>query len=325
MPEKRSKLNFTVSVPPDPSDDDLLFARQLGVECVYTWVKEDQMTYDYLSSLKQRVNNAGLILYNVGNMGVGKCDKIILNLPGREERIEAFKSFLQDLSRAGIYTTTFTWEQAGVWSSEERTECRSASARCVSMDEISARPLTHGREFSEGEIWENFEYFMRQVIPVAEETGVRLALHPNDPPVPSLGGVPCLIQSLESYKRAFQIADSPQLGMEFCCGCWLEGGTEGFGGILDGIRWCSEQGRIWIVHFRNIDAPLPNFTETFLDNGYMDMYKIMKVLVETGYKGTVTLDHSPRLAPSHGQGAGTGYAIGYMRALRERAEDEMYG
>ena len=95
-----------------------------------------------------------------------------------------------------------------------------------------------------------------------------------------------------------------------------------FGDVEAGLRWCSEQGRICLVHFRNVSAPLPNFTETFLDNGYKDMYRLMKILVETNYEGTVTLDHTPRFSSYAGRGSGTAYAIGYMRALLERAEAE---
>lgn len=319
---KKSKLKFSMSVSPDPTDDELLFAGQLGIECVYTWVSKEQIGYDYLAGIRQKVNNAGLELYNVGNMGVGKCDKIILNLPGRTEKIDEFKTFLKNLGKAGVHVTTFTWEQAGVWSSKERGETRGAPARRVEMDELYQRPITHVREYTEEEIWDNFRYFMKEIIPVAEESKVRLALHPNDPPVPKLGGVPCLIHSFENYKRAFEIANSQYLGMEFCAGCWLEGG-ENFGDILEGIRWCSEQKRVCLVHFRNVSSQLPNFTETFLDNGYMDMYKIMKILVETDYSGTVTLDHTPGFVQSFGKGSGTAYAIGYMRALKERAEDEL--
>jgi len=151
---------------------------------------------------------------------------------------------------------------------------------------------------------------------------VRLALHPNDPPVDALGGIPCLIQSYESYKRAFAIADSPALGMEFCCGCWLEGG-EAFGDLLGAMREFVLDDRILLVHFRNISAPLPRFTETFLDNGYMDMYQIMRLLFETGYTNTVTLDHTPRFVGDYHLGAGPAYAIGYMRALMERARAEL--
>ena len=86
-----------------------------------------------------------------------------------------------------------------------------------------------------------------------------------------------------------------------------------------------EHGRVFIVHFRNVSSPLPRFTETFLDNGCMDMSRVMKVLVETGYDGTVTMDHTPGLVPGMGSGAGNAYAIGYMRALKERAEAELVG
>ena len=114
------KLRLSVSISPRATHEELLFARQLGAECVYTWVSDSHMDVTSLTELRQRVDDAGLTLHNVGNMGVGKCDKIQLALPGRDERIGAFKQFLRNLSAVGIHITTFTWEQAGVWSSEER-------------------------------------------------------------------------------------------------------------------------------------------------------------------------------------------------------------
>lgn len=317
----KSKIKLSMPMRRGASDEHLLFARQLGLGYVYTWVRGQQHGYDYLLDLRRRVEDAGLTLYNVGSGEIAKSDKIHLALPGRDEKIEEFQSFVRNLGKAGIHNTTFTWEPKGVWSSE-RGESRGAPARTVDLDEMRRRPLTHGREYSEEELWENFEYFMERIIPVAEESGVRLALHPNDPPTQSLGGVPCLIRSFEAYKRAFEIADSPNLGMEFCTGCWLEGG-EDFGDMLEAIRYFHEQGRIIIVHFRNVSSALPYFVETFLDNGYMDMYKVMKTFCEVGYDGSMTLDHTPRFADGYAQGAGIAYAIGYMRALIERAEDEL--
>ncbi len=310
-----------MKIEPEASPEELLFAKQLGLEYVYTWVKEQQRSYEALSALRQKVEAAGLTLYNTGSYELGKSDKIHLGLPGRDEVIEEFKTFICNLGRAGIHTTTFTWEPAQVWSSEPG-ENRGATSRRVDLDEMQRRPFTHGREYTEEEIWENFEYFIRPILPVAEEANVRLALHPNDPPAKSLGGIPCLIHSFKSYKRAFAIADSPYLGMEFCTGCWLEGG-ENFGNIFEAIRYFHEQGKIFIVHFRNVSATLPHFTETFLDNGYMDMYQVMKTFCEIDYDGTMTLDHTPKFAPGFEQGSGIAYAIGYMRALMERAETEL--
>jgi mannonate dehydratase len=284
-------------------------------------VEAHQRGYEFLENLRQKVADVGLTLYNVGNFDVAKSDKIHLALPGRDEVIEEFKTFIRNLGRAGIHTTTFTWEPSRVWSSEPG-ESRGAVARRVDLDEMKQRPFTHGREYTKDEIWQNFEYFIKEILPVAEEADVRLALHPNDPPAESLGGIPCLIHSFEDYKRAFEIANSPYLGMEFCTGCWLEGGDD-FGDMLGAIRYFQEQGRIFIVHFRNVTNTLPYFVETFLDNGYMDMYQVMKIFVEIGYDGTMILDHTPQFAGDYALGGGTAYAIGYMRALIERAEAEL--
>ena len=327
-----SRPLLSMFIEPDPSDDELLFARQLGVDCVYTWIKTQQRTYEYLARLRERVESYGLRLYNVGNMDVAKNDKIHLALPGRDQAIADFQAFVADLGRAGIGVTTFTWEPTQVWSSAPG-ETRGAHARGVDLDEMLRRPYTHGRAYSEDEIWENYTYFISQMMPVCKEAGVRLALHPNDPPSPQpLGGIPCLIHSFDTYKRAFAIADSgaasgataggSALGMEFCCGCWLEGGA-GFGDIFEGIRTFTAEDRILIVHFRNVTAPLPRFVETFLDNGTMDMYRVMKTFVQAGYRGTMILDHSPKFAGDYAKGSGTAYALGYMRALMERALDEL--
>ena len=310
-------------IEPDPSDDELLFAHQLGVDCVYTWVRPEQRRYDYLARLRERVEAHSLRLYNVGAIAVAKNDKIHLALPGRDQAIAEFQAFVRDLGRAGIGVTTFTWEPTQVWSSAPG-ESRGAQARAVDLAEMLRRPFTHGRAYSEDEIWENYTYFIRQMMPVCAAAGVRLALHPNDPPSPQpLGGIPCLIHSFDTYRRAFAIADSvgagqAALGMEFCCGCWLEGGA-GFGDIFEGIRTFVADDRILIVHFRNVTAALPVFTETFLDNGYMDMYRLMKTFVQAGYRGAMILDHSPKFAGEYGRSGGTAYAIGYMRALMERA------
>ncbi|HEY9075624.1 MAG TPA: mannonate dehydratase [Anaerolineaceae bacterium] len=321
MPSQKSAIQFSMFIQPDPKEEELLFARQLGMQCVYTWLKDHQRTTEYLIGLRQRVERHGLRLYNAGNMTVAKSDKIHLALPGRDEIIADFQAFIRSLGKAGIHTTTFTWEPDQVWSSEPG-ETRGARTRRVDLAEMMERPLTHGREYTREELWENFAYFIQKMLPVCEESGVRLALHPNDPPTLALGGIPCLIHSFEDYERAYALANhSPYLGMEFCVGCWLEGG-EGFGDLFKAIRYYVERKKIFITHFRNVSAPLPNFIETFLDNGYMDMYQVMKVFVEAGYDGTMILDHSPHLAGDPAR-VGTAYAIGYMRALLERAEAEM--
>lgn len=145
-----------------------------------------------------------------------------------------------------------------------------------------------------------------------------VALHPNDPPVPQIGGIPCLIRNKAAYERAFKIANSSFLGMEFCCGCWLEGGTH-FGNIFEALPEFIKEKKVLIVHLRNVTAPLPRFAETFIDGGYGDMYKIMKTLKDNDYDGTVILDHTPQFIESAGPSSATAFAIGYMKALLNAA------
>ena len=320
-PRAKSQIKLSAWINPWPCNDELLFLRQLGLAHCYTWLPDELTNLSYLSALVEKVSKAGLSLYNVGNLNLGKSARIHLGLPGRDDDIERFAQMLRDLSRAGIYTTTFTWEPDQVWSSAP-SQSRLAKARHVDLDDLKIQDFTHEREYGLDELWANFDYFMRAIIPVAEETGVRLSLHPNDPPTDALGGVQCLINSRERYQRAFAIADSPMLGMEFCTGCWLEGGIA-FGDMLGSIQDFVEDQRIFIAHFRNVSAPQPVFTETFLDNGYYDMYQAMKAFVASGYDGTMILDHTPEFAGDFHLGAGTAYAIAYMRALIERAEDEL--
>lgn len=316
-----SQIKLSAWINPRPSDDELTFLRQLGLSHCYTWLPDQLTHYDYMASLVDRVARAGLTLYNAGNINLGKSPRIHLGLPGRDEDIARFAGMLRDLGRAGIRTTTFTWEPDQVWSSWP-SQNRFAEARHVDLNDLKGGAFTHDREYALDELWANFERFMRAIIPVAEETGVRLSLHPNDPPTDALGGIPCLINSRERYERAFAIADSPMLGMEFCTGCWLEGGLA-FGDMLASISDFVAERRIFIAHFRNVSAPQPVFTETFLDDGYFDMYRAMKAFVASGYDGTMILDHSPVFAGDFHLGAGTAYAIAYMRALIERAEDEL--
>ncbi|MCK5642506.1 MAG: mannonate dehydratase [Gammaproteobacteria bacterium] len=316
-----SSIKFSAVISSKPSDEELLFVRQLGVEYVYTYVGAGNSDVKSMTDLRLRVADAGITLYDIAYPALIRSDKIHLGLPGRDEAINEFKNFVRNVGRAGIQAIAFIFSPNPVWTTGTG-ESRGAKARRVDLDEMLKRPLTHGREYTEDEIWDNFSYFVKEVIPVAEEAKVRLALHPNDPPVPSLGGIPCLIHSFEDYKRAFEIADSPYLGMEFCVGCWLEGAEE-FGDMFEAIPHFQNQGKIVIVNFRNVSSPLPRFTETFVDAGYMDMYQVMKAFVEVGYQGIMILDHTPKFSRSPSRDSERAYAIGYMRALMERAEAEL--
>jgi mannonate dehydratase len=137
-----------------------------------------------------------------------------------------------------------------------------------------------------------------------------------------LAGVPrCIFGTYAGYERALQIANSPNVGVCFCAGCWLEGGELMGKGILESVRAFNAQGKIFKVHFRNVSAPLPHFVETFLDNGYQDMSAVLRELVAGGFNGVFIADHIPTMVG--GPRVSTAYTIGYMKALLDRANAEV--
>ena len=192
------------------------------------------------------------------------------------------------------------------------------------MEEIAKREASHGRVYSEEEIWDNFKYFLDRTLPVCEKAGVKMALHPNDPPAACVMGVPSLIYNSDGFKRAFELAgNSPYLGMKLCVGCWLEAGEQ-FGNLMEDIRYFVEQGKVLAVHFRNLSAPMPYFEEVLLEDGYADMYEIMKQLVRCGCDALISVDHASHGVPEFGGMAGAyGYSTGYMKGLLYAAEQEV--
>jgi mannonate dehydratase len=322
-------VKLAIQIRPDPTEDDLRFVRQIGIQHVIIWIDCSKADGAYYASQRKWVEDAGLILYGFGNTDVHNQDAIVLNLPNRDDKIEQYKTHLRNLAKAGIPYTTYAHMANGIWSTEPELS-RDAPARAFNLAEAQEghwagerykSPLSHGRKYGEDEIWQNYTHFIRSVAPVAEETGVLIGIHPDDPPVPDLGGIPRpIFSSFDGYKRALEIADSPNVGICLCTGCWLEGDDQMGKDVLETIRYFGAQRKIFKVHFRNVSAPLPYFVETFLDNGYMDMYKIMKALVEVDFDGVVIPDHIPVIA--NDQRTSLAYTVGYMKALLERANAE---
>lgn len=324
-------IKVTAQMSPEPSEEDLQFAKQMGVEYVVLWTDGEHANYDYFASRRELFESAGLQIYGFGNSDVHNQDAIVLNQPNRDEKIEQYKRYIRDLGKAGIPYTTYAHMGNGIWSTEPEHTRGGAQARAFDLNNAQEghwrektykMPLTHGCEYSQEQIWDNFTDFIREAAPVAEEAGVMIGIHPDDPPVPELGGIPrCIFSSFAGYKQALEIADSPNVGICFCVGCWLEGGELMGKDVVDSIRYFGEQDKIFKVHFRNVDQPLPHFVETFVDNGYQDMYKVMKTLREVDFNGVAIPDHIPRMAG--GPQTGTAYTIAYMNALVKRANEEV--
>jgi mannonate dehydratase len=323
-------MKIAAQVTPEPAEDELHFIRQMGVEYVVMWTDAAHASFEYYASRRKLFEAAGLKVYTVGDLDVHNQDAIVLGLPNRDAKIEEYKAHLRNLGRAGIPYTTYAHMANGIWSTETEPTRGEAMARAFDLSTAVAGnwkgveyrlPLTHGRVYSEEEVWANYEYFIRQAAPVAEEAGVRIGIHPDDPPVPELGGIPrCIFSNFEGYRRALEMADSPNVGICLCVGCWLEGGPLMGKDVIETIHYFGERKKLFKVHFRNVTQPLPHFVETFIDNGYMDMYKVMRALHEVDFDGVIIADHIPQMVDD--RRVGTAYTIGYMKALLERAVRE---
>ncbi len=322
---------IAAQITPEPTQDDLNFIRQMGVEYVVLWTGADKASYEYYASRRKLFEAAGLNVYGFGDFDVHNQDAIVLNLPNRDAKIEEYKAHLRNLGKAGIPYTTYAHMANGIWSTERELTRGMAPTRAFNLSTADAGnwngvaynlPLTHERTYTEEEIWDNFAYFIRQVAPVAEEAGVRIGIHPDDPPVPELGGIPrCIFSNFEGYRRALELADSPNVGMCLCVGCWLEGGPLMGKDVIETIHYFGERKKLFKVHLRNVTQPLPYFVETFIDDGYMDIYKVMKALKEVDFDGVVIADHIPQMTDD--RRVGTAFTIGYMKALLDRVNHEI--
>ena len=316
-------IKITLQLPQTFNETDLTFVRQLGVG--YIAVGTNGGVYETFADIRSRVEAAGMKISNIGNIQVHNMPEVTLNLAGRDQKIEQYKQYLRNLAKAGIVYTTYAHMGNGIWSSDAETARGGARARAfhqatakgVWSSQTFNAPLSHGRRFTKEEIWDNYTYFIKQVAPVAEETGVRIGIHPDDPPVPELGGVPrCIFGNFEGYVRALEIANSPNIGVCLCCGTWMEGGKQMGKDVFDAARAFAKMGKLWKIHFRNVTAPIPDFVETFVDEGYTDMKKLMRTLVAVDFRGILIADHVPAMVESR---AGWAYSIGYIKALYDMA------
>ena len=328
-------IQIAIQTGADASDEDLQFFQQLGVEWAMVGINNaEQHSAEFYKGVVKRFGDRGIKIYRIANHGVHNVPAITLNLPERDAKIEEFKQFIRNLGEAGIYYNTYAHMGNGIWSSD-RVEGRGGmDARSLDInnavgrwiDETYEGELTHGRAYREDELWDNYEYMIRQIAPVAEDSGVRIGIHPDDPPVYALGGIPrCMFGKFEGYKRAMEIADSPNIGVCLCVGCWLEGGEAGMGvGVIDAIKHFAQQGQLFKVHFRNVSNPMPEpWVETLIDNGYQDMHQVMRVLREVQFDGCIIPDHIPAMLGGHR--VGVAYSIAYMRALVQAVNNEHGG
>ena len=312
------------------TDEVLKFAKQLGVTdiIVHTPKLRGNGYWEFLDllHLRMRVESAGLKLVAIENMPRGWYDRAVRGLEGRDEQIENWCKTLRNMGKASIPIFGYDWSMVGVWRTSNYFLGRGgAFVTSFDYDLVKEAPLgaTTFRgtlppmSLSEEQMWDNFAYFLERVIPVAEEAGVKMALHPDDPPVSPLAGTTRIFTSVEAFKRMIRIVDSDYNGIEFCQGTFAEMGAN----IPETIRYFGKRKKIVYVHFRNVKGTVPKFQECFIDEGDTDMFEAMKAYKEVEFDGPMIDDHVPRMIDDTPWGhRGRAYAVGYMKALMQIVE-----
>lgn len=303
----------------------LTFAQQLGASGVLlnTPVMPSEQRWEQtdLAWLRRRCDNYGLRLEALENVPVSFYDRAMLGLDGRDEQIANYQATIRNMGAAGITVLGYHWMPNGVWRTPDVRG--RGGAIVTAFDEalvdahplragVREHPLAGGRSFSAAQMWDNYCYFMERVLPVAEEAGVRLALHPDDPPLPELGGIARLFHDFDGFERAMTTFRSPNHGLDFCMGCWSEMGPD----PITAIRHFGGRGQIVYVHMRDVQGCVPKFQECFLGEGNVDVVAAVQALKQVNFTGFIIDDHVPRLIDdTEWCHRGRAHATGYIQAL----------
>jgi len=283
-------------------------------------------TAEELLALRREIEAEGLTLAAVENFDPAHWHDILLDGPKRPAHIENVKQIIQRLGKAGVPIMGYNFSLAGVAGRVTGPFAR-GGAVSVGMEGPCDTPIPLGMIWNmvydpdapageqpvitHAELWRRLKGFLDEVLPVAEAAGVRLAAHPDDPPLPTLRGQPRLVYQPIHYQRLIDLNPSPSNALEFCIGSLAEM-TEG--DIYDTVERYSAQQRLGYIHFRNVTGKVPAYRETFIDDGDVDMIRVLEILARNRFEGVLIPDHTPQMncaAPWH---TGMAYTLGYMRA-----------
>lgn len=328
---KQTGADFLVVHLTDYKGINLSFADANHTESFsYTNANFGNWSVPFLNELQAKASKHGLSVAAIENFDPGHWYDVLLDGPAREQQLENIRQCISNASAAGITTIHYNFSLAGIWGWRKENVARGGASSVVfDMNEIDAdKPIPNGmvwnmyynldapkgfvQPVSESQIWERLSYFLKNILSHAEECGVVLAAHPDDPPLETLRQTARLINSPEKYDRLLGINPSPANGINFCLGTTQEMPNSN---IYDLLERLLEIDAVKIVHFRNVKGKIPRYFEVFPDEGDIDMSRIIGILKKYNYKGILMPDHTPEMtcpAPWH---AGMAYTMGYIIGL----------
>ena len=311
------KLGMMLPVKPDLQWQ---LAAQLGVKYAVTKAApelsglRDPSDFDALKTVRDRFAAAGFELYALEGDEFD-MSRIKLGLPGRDEDLEKYRQMLRNMGKLGLKLLCYNF-MAGVGWFRSRADLPERGGALTSGFDLAEIDNDVPLRITEEQLWENYAYFLRNVLPAAEEAGVRMGLHPDDPPVSPLFGYSRILTSAAAFRKALSLSASPSHGITFCQASFRAMGEN----VFELIPEFGE--RIFFLHFRDITGTRTKFRETFHDNGPTDMAELLKTAKEFAPDCLIRPDHTPRMAGE--TGGNTGYTIlgnlfatGYIRGIMD--------
>jgi mannonate dehydratase len=285
-------------------------------------------TVTEMKGLCRELEDSGLRLAAIENLDPAYWYDILLDGPLRTVQMEKVKTIVRRMGEAGIPVLGYNFSLAGVCG---RITTRSGRGGAVTLgmdgpsDEV---PIPNGMVWnmiydqnalpgtlepvSHAQLWDRLERFLAEIVPVAEEAGVQLAAHPDDPPMPTMRQQPRLVYQPQMYQRLLDAVPSKSNALEMCVGTLAEM-TEG--DVYQAVDTYSRQGKVSYIHLRNVKGKVPRYQETFIDEGDVDMVRILNILARNGFDGVVIPDHTPQMSCSAPWHAGMAHTLGFIAAV----------
>jgi mannonate dehydratase len=277
--------------------------------------------------IRREIEDAGLSLFAIENIDPAFWYDVLLDGPKRPQHIENVKSIVRHMGEAGIPVLGYNFSLAGVSGRVSGPMGRGGAITVGTDGPVDDRPIPNGTVWnmvydqhaapgslptiSRDELWGRLQRFLEELVPVAEQAGVRLAAHPDDPPMPTVRQQPRLVYQPRLYQRLLDIAPSKSNQLELCVGTLAEMTEDD---VYEAVDQYSKQGKIAYIHLRNVVGKVPYYRETFIDEGDVDMIRILSILKRNNFDGVILPDHTPQMSCSAPWHAGMAHTIGFVEA-----------
>jgi len=300
-------------------------ASQLGMKYAVTKAAPelsglaDPSDFNALKTVRDRFSEAGFELYALEGDEFDMT-RIKMGLPGRDEDLEKYRKMLLNMGRLGLKLLCYNF-MVGIGWYRSRNDLKERGGALTSGFDIREIDNDVELKISEEQVWKNYEYFLRAVLPAAEEAGVKLGLHPDDPPVSPLLGYSRVLTSADAYRKVMNLSSSPSHGITFCQATFRAMGEDVFKLITEFRK------RIFFLHFRDVTGTRECFRETFHDNGPTDMAELLRLTRQYAPDCLIRPDHTPTMAGESNEKfgytmQGNLFAIGYIRGILDALDNE---